>query len=321
VKNGWELIKRTYDEWSAANVSRLASSLAYFTVFSITPLLVIAIGIVGAIFGPEVGARHVSSQLRDLLGPAAAEIVETTLRSATQDHKSGVRATVVGLLLLAYGASGVFTALQESLNTIWGVAPKPNLGFWHTVRLRLLSFGMVVATGFLLVVSLLVSAVLGAANEYLSGGASSETVWRVLHLGVSIAVFGLMFAMIYRVLPDVRIPWEDVWIGGLLTAVLFSAGKVLIGLYLGRSGVASAYGAAGSLVLFLLWVYYSSQILFLGAAFTKVNADAHGHFAVPNGHAVPVTEEARAREGLARPETVEAAAAARPVDGPAHARP
>ncbi len=313
MKSAWQLAKATYEEWSAANVSRLAAALAYFTVFSITPVLVIAIGIAGAIFGAQAAQSGVSTQIRDLLGPAAAETVMLTLHSAAQSQKGGIIATVVGVALLAYGATGVFQALQDSLNTIWGVKPRPDVSFWEMIRVRLLSFGMVIATGFVLLVSLLVSAALSALTSYLSAGTSAETAWRVLHLVVSVLVFGLMFSLIFHVLPDVQLRWHDVWIGGVLTAILFSAGKSLIGVYLSHTAAASAYGAASSLVLLLLWVYYSSQILFLGAAFTKVYAQSRRKRIAPEAHAVPVTAEARAREGIPHPDVVRRAAQARPL--------
>jgi len=309
LKSAWNITKETFSEWNSANVSRLASSLAYYTVFSITPLLVIAIAVAGAIFGTDVAQREVSAQLDGLLGPTAATAVEGMVRSASSHPSGGILATIVGAALLIYGAAGVFTALQDSLNTIWGVKPKPGLSFWHTVKLRLFSFGMVIGMGFLLLVSLVVSAGLSALNRYLRGGAVTEVFWQVVNLLVSLGVFGLVFAMVFKFLPDVRLSWQDVSIGAVITAVLFSVGKTLIGLYLGHSSVASVYGAAGSLVLLLLWVYYSAQILFLGAEFTRVYAERRRHRPVTaEKHAVALTEDDRCKQGIPHPETVEAAA-------------
>jgi len=302
----WDITKQAFKEWWEANVSRMASSLAYYTVFSIAPLLVIATAIAGAVFGAEAARREVSAQLAGLFGPAAATLVEQAVQNAARNESSGAMATLLSVVLLVFGASNVFSALQDSLNTIWGVRPKPGLGVWNTIRIRLLSFGMVVGIGFLLLVSLIISAALSALSEYFSGG-GAELWWQIANLLVSLAVFSLVFAMVYRFLPDVRIGWGEVWVGAAITAVLFSLGKTLIGLYLGHSSVASVYGAAGSLVVLLLWVYYSSQILFLGAEFTQAYARRRGRRIRVDPHAVPLTESERCQQGIPHEETVKAA--------------
>jgi membrane protein len=189
----------------------------------------------------------------------------------------------------------VFAALQDSLNTIWEVRPKPDLGWGYTIRIRLFSFAMVIVIAFLLLVSLIVSAALSALGGYLGGDAP---VWQWLNLAISIVVFTLLFAMMYRFLPDVKVGWHDVWIGAAITALLFSLGKFLIGLYIGRSSLASVYGAAGSLVALLVWVYYSAQIVFLGAEFTQVYARRSGRRIEPSDHAEALPERQREREGL-----------------------
>jgi membrane protein len=306
----WSVLKRAAAEWWDDNVSRLASSLAYYTVFSIAPLLVIAIAISGAVFGAEAAQNEVSSQLRGLLGPAGAEVVELTVKNAGQNQASGALASILGILVLAWGATNVFISLQDSLNTIWGVKPRPDIGLWNTVRIRFLSFGMVLGFAFLLLVSLLVSAALSALERYFDG-ARYELVWQGLNTAISIGVFSLLFAMIFKFLPDVKVGWRDVAIGAVATAALFSIGKTLIGLYLGHSSVGSVYGAAGSLVILLLWVYYSAQVLFFGAEFTQVYARRHGRHIAPDSHAVAITEDELARQGIPRPETVQDAVEAK----------
>jgi membrane protein len=203
----------------------------------------------------------------------------------------------VATLLL--GAAGVFGQLQDALNTIWGVKPKPGRGFWATIKDRFASFTMVLGVGFLLLVSLTLTTVLSALVKYVSGSIPAlAAIGQVLDFIVSFAVITLLFALIFRVLPDVKIDWRDVWLGAALTSILFVVGKFAISVYLGRSGVASAYGAAGSLVVLLLWVYYAAQILFSGAEFTKVYAKTFGSKIVPADDALPVTAEARAEQGL-----------------------
>lgn len=300
----WIVFRRAVGEWWEDNVSRLAASLAYYTVFSIAPLLVIAIAIAGAVFGAEAARNEVSTQLRGLLGPAGAGLVEMTVENASRDETGGALAGILGVLVLVWGATNVFTSLQDSLNTIWGVKPRPDLGLWNTIRIRFLSFGMVLGFAFLLLVSLLVSAALSALERYLDG-VEFELAWRAVNIAISIGVFSLLFAMIFKFLPDVKVGWRDVAIGAVATAVLFSIGKTLIGLYLGHSTVGSVYGAAGSLVILLLWVYYSAQVLFLGAEFTQVYARRHGRHIEPDAHAVAITEDERARQGIPRSETVQ----------------
>jgi membrane protein len=308
LKTTWELLAATFGRWLEDNVSRFAAALAYYTAFSIAPLLVIAIAVAGAVFGAEAARNEVARQLRDLLGPAAAEAVQLAVQNAAVRQTHGVVATVIGIVLLAWAATNVFMALQDSLNTIWGVKPRPDLGFWYTVRIRFLSFAMVLGIAFLLLVSLVLSAAVSALSEAIRGSAGEEALWQAVNLIVSALVFTAVFAMMFRFLPDVRIRWTDVWVGAALTAVLFSVGKSLIGLYLGHSSVASVYGAAGSFVVLLIWVYYSAQILFFGAEFTQVYASRFGHRIVPDAHAVPLTQEARARLGIPHQETVKAAA-------------
>jgi membrane protein len=287
----WRLLKETFSQWLADKPFQLAAALAYYTLFSIAPLLLIAIAIAGVVFGREVSEQQIVSTLQGLVGPEGAQAIQSMLQSAAKPD-SGIVATVVGVVTLLIGASGVVGQLQDSLDTIWGVEPKPGRGLLGLIRGRIFSIGAVLGVGFLLLVSLLVSAALAALIHVLSGVSSGESVlWQVVDLLVSFGFTTLLFALIYKVLPDVEIRWHDVVIGAALTALLFTVGKYLMGLYLGSSGVTSAYGAAGSLVLVLLWVYYSSLIFFFGAEFTQVYANTYGTGVKPDKNAVVAKPE------------------------------
>jgi membrane protein len=282
----WQLLKETYAQWSTAKPFQLAAALAYYTLFSLAPLLLIAIAIAGLVFGRDATEHQILTTFQGLMGPQGARAIEGLLHSASTPA-SGIVATVIGIVTLLIGAGGVVGQLQEALNTIWEVEAKPESGVWGLLRTRFVSFAMVLGVGFLLLVSLLVSAVLAAmiqvTQDVLPGG---EVLWQGIEFLVSVGLITLLFALIYKVLPDVDIAWRDVWIGAGMTAVLFTLGKFLLGLYLGREGVTSPYGAAGSLVLVLLWVYYSGLIFLFGAAFTKVHAASHDAAARPTAKAV-----------------------------------
>ncbi|HEY1015255.1 MAG TPA: YihY/virulence factor BrkB family protein [Herpetosiphonaceae bacterium] len=306
------LLKQTGKEWSEDKVPRLGAALAYYTVFSIAPLLIIAIGIAGLVLDREAATGQIQAQLDGLLGVDAAKAIQEMIQGASKPS-SGILATVIGLATLLFGASGVFGQLQDSLNTIWEVAPKPGRGILGTLKDRFLSFTMVLGVGFMLLVSLVISAALAGIGKYFENLGIPTFLFEAINFAVSFGVITLLFAAIYKVLPDVKIQWRDVWIGAAVTALLFTIGKFLIGLYLGRSSVASSYGAVGSLAILLLWVYYSAQILFFGAEFTQVYANAYGSRVVPDKDAVPVTEEARAQQGMPREEDVKAAAAGKPA--------
>jgi membrane protein len=240
---------------------------------------------------------HIVEEIRGLVGEHAAKAVQDMVENAGREKKSGAVATAFGLLMLLFGASGVFGELQDSLNTIWGVKPRPGRAVLGVIKDRFASFTMVIGIGFLLLVSLILSAALAALGTMLGGG-GKEDAMHAINLLVSFGVTTVLFAAMYKYVPDVRIEWRDVWIGAVVTSALFTLGKFAIGLYLGRSGVASAYGAAGSLVVILVWVYYSAQILLFGAEFTKVYAQRYGSGIRPDVGAVPVTAEARAEQGL-----------------------
>jgi membrane protein len=316
AKGLFGVFKQAAADWSEDKASRLAAALAYYTIFSIAPLLLIAIAVAGMVFGEEAARGQIVGQIQELIGPQGAEAIQGMIANAGQNKGQGTVATLIGIALLLFGASGVFAALQDSLNTIWEVAPKPDQGIWATIRTRFLSFGMVLGIGFLLLVSLLLSAALTGAAKMVSGYiANNEALLQVLNLGVSFVVITLLFAALYKYLPDAKIRWKDVWIGAIVTSLLFGLGKYLIGLYLGHSSTSSTFGAAGSLVVLLIWVYYSAQIFFFGAEFTQAYANRYGTRVQPSDHAVAVTEEMRAQQGLVSKERKHEAAALQETNG------
>lgn len=307
LKSVIELVQETFRKWSQDKVSRLAAALAYYTIFSIAPLFVVAVAVAGAVFGHEAASGQIVAQIRGLVGTDGAQVIEQLIKSADQP-KTGTFAAVVGVVTLVLGASGVFLALQDTLNTIWGVMVRPGAGVREMLRSRLLSFGMVLGIGFLLLVSLVLQAALSAVGDFLARnfpvlGVALPLINFVISLAVITGLFGLMF----KYLPDVQIAWRDVGIGAFVTALLFTLGKTLIGLYLGNSSTASVYGAAGSLVVLLLWIYYSAQILFLGAEFTQVYAMRFGSYIKPSAGAMALTPEMRAYQGIPLAEDVRTA--------------
>ncbi len=301
LKEAWVLIRETFQDWSEDKAPRLAAALAYYTVFSLAPLLVLVIAITGLVAGNNFNVRQdIITQVQSTMGEQAAVAVNEMI-DATNTGGRGIIATVIGIGTLLLGATGLFGQLQDALNTIWEVAPKPNRGIMGMLKDRFLSFTMVLGVSFLLLVSLVISAMLSSVNGFVTDMLGGLTiVAQILNFIVSTGVIALIFAMIFKILPDVEIAWSDVWVGALVTALLFNIGKSLIGLYLANSSTASAYGAAGSLVILLLWVYYSAQILFLGAEFTQVYARRHGSKLVPSENARPLTENERAQAGMPR---------------------
>jgi membrane protein len=270
----WELLKETFNEWSADKVPRLGAALAYYAVFSIAPMLMIAIGIAGLVFGERAAEGQIVNQLETTVGRPVAQAVQDILKSANQAGH-GWAVTIVGIATLVLGASGMFIALQDALNTIWRVPPKPGLGLLQMVRHRFFSFLAVMSVGLLVLASLVVSTGLAAVAKFLTLAdlPGSTYLWQVFEIVFSFCFVMLLFAMVYKILPDARIAWAEVWFGAAVTALLFTMGKFLLGLYLAWAGTESAFGAAGSLVVILLWVYYSSQILLFGAEFTRVRAE------------------------------------------------
>jgi membrane protein len=275
-KTALEVLKQTFSDWSEDKAPRLGAALAYYTVFSIAPLIVIVIAVAGIWFGHDAAQKQIMTQVGGLVGEQGAEGIGAMLEAANKPRE-GIIASVLAIITLIFGATGVFVQLQDALNTIWEVKPKPGRGIMGFIRQRLLSLAMVFGIGFLLLVSLVMSAGLAAAGKWLEGSMpGGEEVWHVVNFIVSFLVVALMFTLMFKYLPDVKVAWRDVWLGGAITALLFTIGKFALGMYLGKSSVASAYGAAGSLVIVLLWVYYSAQILFFGAEFTQVYANKFG---------------------------------------------
>jgi membrane protein len=293
VKPGFTLIKESFQEWQKDGALDLGAALAYYTIFSLAPLLLVALAVAGLLWDRGQIQGQLIAQLQGLMGQQGAQAVQTMLENAGQQHGSGVFAGIIAVVTILFGATGVFVQLQNALNKVWDVEARPGLGIWSFVKTRLISFGMVLGIGFLLLVSLVVSTAVSAIGKWATGmlPAGSEALMQGLTFVVSFAFITLLFAMMFKFLPDVEIGWRDVWIGAVVTALLFTLGKFLIGLYLGKSSIASTYGAAGSLVIVLLWIYYSSQILFLGAEFTQVYATRYGSQIRPSKHAVPVVEK------------------------------
>lgn len=280
----WTMLKATYTQWSNDKASQLAAALAFYTAISIAPLLVLVIAIVGFFLGEEAAQGQLVGQLRSLMGEQAAQFTETAIANANKPTTGGI-ASLLSIAVLLWGSTNVFAQLQDSLNAIWNVAAKPGGGIWAVIRTRLLSFGMVLGLGFLLLVSLFLSTVLTALTtsfgQFLPG---VDWLWQLLNYILSLGVMTLLFGLIFKVLPDIEVAWKDVWIGAALTAVLFTIGQFALGLYLSNQG--SAYGVAGSLAVFLLWVYYSAQILFFGAEFTQVYATQYGKGVSASANAV-----------------------------------
>jgi membrane protein len=292
-----ELFQETFAEWSKDKVSRLAAALSYYTIFSIAPLLIIVIAIVGAVFGEEAARGAIEAQLQGLIGDGAT-VIQTAIRNADKPQQ-GTVASLVSLVILVFGATGLFAELQDSLNTIWEVQPKPGRAVKTIIRQRFLSFTLVFGIGFLLLVSLVMSAILAALIGYFKNVIPGvDFLWQIINILLGFAITTALFALIFKVLPDVKIAWADVWIGATITSILFSFGRFLLGQYLGRASFSSTYGAAGSIVVILVWVNYAAQILFFGAEFTQVYARRYGSQIVPDKNAIPLTETARLEQGM-----------------------
>src|SRR5919112_3009759 len=273
----WTVLRHALAGWWNDNVPHLGAALSYYTLFSLAPILIVAIAIAGLAFGAEAVRGEIVHQIQGLVGREGGLAVQAMLQGAARPSSS-IPATIIGVITFFIGATGAFLELQTALNTIWRVKPKSG-GNWFRVLLmqRMISFGLVVGVGFLLLTSLLVSAALAALHRYMGVTYPAVAVlWEALNVIVSLGVITLLFAMIYKVLPDVKLSWSDVWIGALVTAGLFTVGKLVIGLYLGTTSIASTYGAAGSVVVILVWVYYSAQIILLGAEFTRAYVEEFG---------------------------------------------
>jgi membrane protein len=286
IRNLWRVTIRAAQDWWEDNCLRLAASLAYYTALSLAPLVLLIVGVVGMVLGREQVASQLAAQLESLMGSSGRELVNSIL--TTSSPEGGTLAAVVGLVTLVIGATAVFGELQTTMNLIWEVQPAPTSGAWAGIRAwlkeRFFSLAIVFALAFLLLVSLVVSAALAGAAAFF-WGPEQTLLSRLLELAFSLVVLTLGFALLFKYVPDAEIRWRDVWLGGFVTAVLFTIGKTAISYYLGQASVGSAYGAAGSMVVLLVWVYYSALIVFFGAEFTQAWATRHGGVP-PQPHAV-----------------------------------
>jgi membrane protein len=285
----WDMLKESWQEWNKDKATRLGAALAYYTLFSLAPLLVIVIAIAALVFGHEAAQGRIVTEMQGVVGETSAQAIQTMIDKA-RAPAAGIIATILSLITLFLGATGVVNELKDTLNTIWNVQA-PALGLWGTVKTRMLSLAFVLGLGFLLLVSLVVSAVLSGMSAFMSHLVSSPwliSFWQVVNFGVSLGVITVVFALLYRFLPDTAIPWRDVWVGAAITALLFVISKTLIGLYLGHSSIGSSYGPAGAIVLILVWVYYAALVFLFGAEFTEVYAHRHGsRAAAPSAEGQP----------------------------------
>lgn len=300
-KSIWSLLRTSISEWSKDKSPRLGAALSYYTIFAMPPLFMIAIFIASLVFDPSSVRTQMFSEVGGVIGKKSAEAIQAAM-TAQYETSKGLMASVIAIVTLLVTSTGLFIELQDALNTIWGVEAKPGRGVMGFIRTRLMSLGMVMGIGFLLLVSLIVSAALAAFSKYINDLFPGMGVLSVIASDlVAFGVITVLFAMIYKVLPDVKIAWRDVWIGGVVTSLLFTLGKFLLGWYLGRSTTITAYGAAGSVVLVLLWVYYSAQILFFGAEITKVYANRFGKHMQPAAYARWVNPPQAASPGTVNP--------------------
>ncbi|HVS38991.1 MAG TPA: YihY/virulence factor BrkB family protein [Gemmataceae bacterium] len=280
------LFRDTFSNFLEDRTLRMAGALAYYSVFSMAPLILIAVGVASQFFDKATAQEQILQEIGETVGPSARDALAQILQHAG-GAGNGVVATIVGVVLLLFGASGAFAELQDGLNNIWKVKPKPGLGIWELIKNRLLSITLVLGTGFLLLVSLILTAILSAVGGWMERHMPGSTwVWHILNSILSLVVVAALFAMIFKILPDAKISWRDVWMGAVVTSALFTIGKALIGMYLGRSGLAATYGAAASIVILLMWVYYSALILLFGAEFTHTYALATRRQVEPMDHAV-----------------------------------
>jgi membrane protein len=296
----YKLLRETFAEWSEDKVPQLGASLAFYSAISLAPLLVIVLAIAALFFGDDAARGGVVTQLRDLVGEEGGKAIESMIQSANKPG-TGIMATILSTITLLFGASGVFGQLQDSLNTIWEVKPKSGRGIWGVIKDRFLSFAMVLGVAFLLLVSLIITSAIAAVGEFaIRLPESLEWLSQILNFVLSFGIVTVLFAMIFKLLPDVKMAWNDVWLGAVVTSALFTVGKFAIGLYLGHSTMASSYGVAGSFVVLLVWTYYSAQILFFGAELTQVYANTLGSKIVPADDAEPLKTAERENQGRPR---------------------
>jgi membrane protein len=300
-RTAWQLTRETWTEFSADNAFRLAAALAYYTALAIAPLLLVVISIAGMIFGEQAARGEVVDQIKSLVGDEGAGAIQTML-SRSRPANGGIVSLIIGSVMLVVGATGVFTQLQDALNTVWDVDPKKTSagGFWGMLKDRLLSFSMVCGLAFLLLVSLVATVLMSGLSDFLSQWLpQSFGLIRVGNLVLTVVLTYLLFAMIFKFLPDVTLRWSDVWVGAGITTVLFIVGKYAIGFYLGQVAVGNPFGAAGSFVVLLTWIYYSSLIMLFGAEFTQVYAVRRGTQVGRNESSQPQNQPTKAATGPA----------------------
>jgi membrane protein len=293
----WSLLRETFEAWKRDRAARLGAAIAYYTMVSLAPLLIIAVAIGGAVFGEAAARGEIVEQIGMLIGEESARGIQTILEQAQQQPKSGLHAGLLGITVLLVGAAGVFIQLQDALNAIWRVRPKLHSALKETLQKYLVSFSMVIGIGFLLLVSLVMSAMLSGLSKYM-GSLMPDNLLTVQWINqlLSLALITLLLAVMFKFVPDVKLAWRDVWGAAALTSLLFTIGKFFIGLYLGHSGISSAYGAAGSLVVILIWVYYSTQIMLFGVEFTKCYKKRRGSQIVAEPHAERFVRKVRQPE-------------------------
>lgn len=289
-KDSWQLIRSVALAWSNDNVASMGAALAYYTIFSLTPLLMVLLAIAGLVFGNDAAQQAMLQQFSDLVGTNGADVIRAILNGARNPH-DGTVSLAIGGVTLFIGATTVFSELQRDIDFIWKTPKATALskGVWRLFKVRVLSFILIIGVGFLLVVSLTVSAAIAALSTLWSGWIRAEIALQVINFIVSIAAFTGLFALIYKLLPSAKIAWPDVWLGALVTSLLFSLGKFAIGLYIGKSAIASSFGAVGAFVVLVVWIYYSAQIFLLGTEFTYAYACAHGS----RSRAAPVASDDR----------------------------
>jgi membrane protein len=291
LRDIFSLLKETYKKWNDDEPFELSSAVAYYAIFSLPALLVIIIAVAGIFFGAEAVRGKVAGQIGQMLGKDSGEGIQTMIINANKSGRNAL-ATIIGSVTLLFGATGVFIQLQKSLNKVWNVKVNPNEGFKRLLALRATSLGLILAIGFLLLVSLVITAGLAAFGDWINHKLPDFMLYLMYGVNflISFGMMTLLFAMIYKFLPDVNIQWKTVWLGAVMTAFLFEIGKFLLSIYFGKADPASAYGAAGSVVLILLWISYSCMILFFGAAFTLVYARRYGQKLEPSAHAIPIDD-------------------------------
>lgn len=278
-------LKETFTEWQNDDAFRQSASLAYYSIFSLPALLIIVITVASLVWSEQYVQNQLTKQISNTVGSQAANQVQTMI-SNSKEHANSTLALIVGIATLIFGATGVFYQLQKSLNDIWEVEQDPDAGIKQVAISRVTALGLVIAIGFLLIVSLLLTTALSALSSWLEQQTPIPSfVFYILEIALSIGIMTVLFAIIFKVLPDAKVAWKSVWMGAFITAILFTIGKFLLGLYFGKADPASTFGAAGSIVLILLWVYYSGLILFFGAEFTQVYARREGHQIEPSAHA------------------------------------